>query len=545
MTSRKRSEHAISSSWPKSGPEKKKSGPRPSRTSPRSPSTPQSSEKKTHQTKTSTNAQKNLELAKSSTEANETAALLDQAVQGFTHYFDHPVAFVEDFLKAKPEPYQADILEAIAEYPAVAVRSGHGPGKTATEAWADLWFLAIRPMSKVPTTAPTFEKQVRDVFWAEIHRWVRGSALEGSFTLSQTRMAVRDYEEEWFSAGISASQPENLEGFHAPYLLYIIDEAKGVSDGIFDAIQGALTEEAKLLLLSTPGSRHGYFYKVFTKLRSTWKTFHIPCLGRWENGKAIPSNTPICPRISRAWVRTRKAEWGEDSSIYQARVLGEFPDEGEDTLIPLSWIEAAQIGPGKAYEGKRRALGVDVARYGKNLTVFSLIEGAKLLHVRQRRRQSLTQTAGEAKRLAREWKADVVAVDDTGVGGGVTDILREAGVSVLPILLGASSSEPEYYANLKADLFWGLRKAFEEGEISLSEEGLPRKDLELLVGQLSAMKYEHRQGGQIRIVDPDEVSGASFSGPKKSPDHVHPFGVSPDFRSGEARPPVRHRNPLQ
>ena len=167
-----------------------------------------------------------------------------------------------------------------------------------------------------------------------------------------------------------------------------------------------------------------------------------------------------------------------------------------------------------------------MARYGKDLTVFSLIEGAKLLHVRQRRRQSLTQTAGEAIELAREWKAEVVAVDDTGLGGGVTDMLREAGVPVFPVLLGAASSEPEYYANLKADLFWGLRKAFEEGEISLSEEGLPRKDVALLVGQLSAMKYEHRQGGQIRIVDPDEVSGVSFGGPKKSPDHAHSFGLA-------------------
>ncbi len=178
MTSRKRSERAISSSWPKSGPQKKKSGPRPSRTSPRSPSEPQISEKKTHPTKTSTNVQKNLEPAEALVETDKTSGFLGQAVQGFAFYFDHPVAFVEDFLKAKPEPYQADILEAIAEYPSVAVRSGHGPGKTATGAWADLWFLATRPMSKVPTTAPTFEKQVRDVFWAEIHRWVRGPPLK-------------------------------------------------------------------------------------------------------------------------------------------------------------------------------------------------------------------------------------------------------------------------------------------------------------------------------------------------------------------------------
>ena len=155
-------------------------------------------------------------------------------------FWDHPVHFIQNILGAEPEPYQADVLDALAESPRVAVRSGHGVGKTAVAAWAVTWFLVTRPLSKVPTTAPTFEKQVRDILWAEIHRWVRESVLARELSLSQTRMAVKGFEEEWFAVGMSAERPENLEGFHAPHLLYVVDEAKGVSDSIFDGIQGAL-----------------------------------------------------------------------------------------------------------------------------------------------------------------------------------------------------------------------------------------------------------------------------------------------------------------
>ena len=419
-------------------------------------------------------------------------------------------------------------------------------------------------MSKVPTTAPTFEKQVRDIFWAEIHRWVRPSALARGLTVSQTRMAMKGFEEEWFAVGMSAERPENLEGFHAPYLLYVIDEAKGVSDAIFDGIQGALTTDAKLFLISTPGARLGYFHRVFTKRRSTWRTFHIPCLGRWENGRAVPSDFPVSPRISPEWIAARKEEWGESSPVYQARVLGEFPDEGDDTLIPLSWIEAAEKAPksgwtesgapaGVALDGEtgrglsdRRALGVDVARYGADLTVFTIVEKrpdrrtpgrdhfhplGKLRFIRRREKKGVVDVGAEAKALARAWSVDVVAVDDTGVGGGVTDLLQEAGIEVLPVLFGGATSDTERFLNLKAEIFWGLRRAFETGAIHLEPSGkeVPKLEMEVLVGQLSAMKYEHRPNG-IRIIDPDEVArkypGAARTGPVKSPDHAHSFALA-------------------
>ncbi|MFQ5912427.1 MAG: hypothetical protein ACE5JS_04525 [Nitrospinota bacterium] len=500
----------------------------------------------------------------------------EKAAEVWMTFWDHPVRFVQECLGAEPEPYQADVLDALAEFPRVAVRSGHGVGKTAVAAWAVTWFLVTRPLSKVPTTAPTFEKQVRDIFWAEIHRWVGPSFLAGGLELSQTRMAVKGFEEEWFAVGMSAARPENLEGFHAPHLLYVIDEAKGVSDAIFDGIQGALTTDAKLFLISTPGARLGYFHQVFTKLRTTWKTFHIPCLGRWEDAKALPSENPISPRISPEWIGARKEEWGESSPVYQARVMGEFPSEGEDALISLSHIEAAEgrqaaawsemaesadADSAKGFEHTRwlkRALGVDVARYGSDFTVFTIVDAysvtggpgvgghgpedggsrgpewygpTALRFVRRREKKSVVDVAAEAEHLAREWKVNIVAVDDTGVGGGVTDLIAEAGLEVLPIHFGGATSDAQSFLNLKAEIFWGLRRAFEAGAISLDPTGgeVSKPDMDSLIGQLSAMKYEIKPRG-IRIVDPDEAArkmpGAARGRPARSPDHAHSFALA-------------------
>jgi len=76
-------------------------------------------------------------------------------VEAIDYYYDHPVGFVQDILHAEPEPEQADFLTALSNPKPIAVKSGHGIGKTAAEAWAILWFLSTRPFSRVPCTAPT------------------------------------------------------------------------------------------------------------------------------------------------------------------------------------------------------------------------------------------------------------------------------------------------------------------------------------------------------------------------------------------------------
>ena len=90
------------------------------------------------------------------------------------YYIDNPVDFVEDIIGAKPDVNQKAILNSLAKYPMTSVRSGHGIGKSAVEAWAVIWFICTRPYPKIPCTAPT-QHQLYDILWAEISKWLRSN----------------------------------------------------------------------------------------------------------------------------------------------------------------------------------------------------------------------------------------------------------------------------------------------------------------------------------------------------------------------------------
>lgn len=70
------------------------------------------------------------------------------------YYIDNPVDFVEDIIGAKPDVNQKAILNSLAKYPMTSVRSGHGIGKSAVEAWAVIWFICTRPYPKSHVLLP-------------------------------------------------------------------------------------------------------------------------------------------------------------------------------------------------------------------------------------------------------------------------------------------------------------------------------------------------------------------------------------------------------
>ena len=87
---------------------------------------------------------------------------------------------------------------------------------------------------------------------------------------------MRGHPEEWFAVGRTASKPDALQGFHAEHVLYIIDEASGVRDEIFEPVLGALsTEGAKLVMCGNPTKITGFFYDSHHKSRELYNAMHI------------------------------------------------------------------------------------------------------------------------------------------------------------------------------------------------------------------------------------------------------------------------------
>lgn len=181
------------------------------------------------------------------------------SAESIWYYADHPIEFVEDIIGAVPDKEQAKILQSVATKRMTSVRSGHGVGKSAVEAWVIIWFICTRPFPKIPCTAPT-QHQLFDILWAEIAKWLRHSKyLRNEFVWTKEKVYMKGHPEEWFAVARTATKPDALQGFHADNTMFIIDEASGVDDKIFEPILGALsTDGAKLLMCGNPTQLEGF-----------------------------------------------------------------------------------------------------------------------------------------------------------------------------------------------------------------------------------------------------------------------------------------------
>ena len=125
------------------------------------------------------------------------------------------------------------------------------------------------------------------------------------------------------------------------------------------------------------------------------------------------------------------------SPIYQSKVLGEFPDISDDSLILPRWIEAVQK---RTLERTRRPIiAADIARFGEDETVIMRREGGWIRTYRAHNKDDTMTTAGHIAKAMRDIddearKNDWVRaiVDVPGVGGGVVDRLAELDLPVVP-----------------------------------------------------------------------------------------------------------------
>ena len=212
--------------------------------------------------------------------------------QDFTVYQTAPVAFVREVLGGDPWERQEAILGAIADNARVAVRSSHNSGKTWTAAALTHWFTRSFNPSLVLTTAPT-DRQVREHLWYEIARLQREAGLSGRMT--ETSLDVSPTQRAF---GFTTNRPERFQGWHEENILVIVDEASGVPETIYEAIEGSLTgPNPRLLLIGNPNQPAGSFYKAFTS--ALYAKFHISAFD-------VPERL-----LPPGWREERRQEWGK------------------------------------------------------------------------------------------------------------------------------------------------------------------------------------------------------------------------------------------
>ena len=427
-------------------------------------------------------------------------------------YWNDPVAFVHDCIDwrdQRPAPYQEEILSAIPQHKRVSVRGPHGLGKSGLAAWIVLWFALTRDGEdwKVPTTASTW-RQLSKYLWPEVQKWARRikwdkvgrEPFRQKIELLDLSLKLNTGE----AFALASDKPELLEGAHASNLLYIFDEAKTIPVGTWDAVEGAFSAgECMFLSFSTPGEPSGRFYDI----QSSKAGYQD-----WWTRRVSLEEAVAAGRISRSWANDRKEQWGENSAVYINRVLGDFAATGEDSVIPLTWVEEAvdrwNIWNDAGRPGAQIRVGVDVARYGEDKTTMApVIKSGEILAVPEIRYSSLEDTMQTTGRVVGILEhGGYAVVDVVGLGAGVVDRLREMQKNVKSFNAAGRSDKTDVsgelgFVNLRSAAWWWMREALSPN--SKNPIALPNDPL--LIGDLTTPRWKIASLGKIAVESKDEI----------------------------------------
>lgn len=449
----------------------------------------------------------------------------------WTRFEGRPVDFVEQGLLGFLWSRQKEILTALHEKRRVAVPSCHDVGKSYLAAAAACHWLSCYPPGDgfVVTLAPTGH-QVKAILWREIGRIHRAANLPGYVTQTEWKTAKVQGELIGFGRSPKDTDPTAIQGIHQKYVLVIYDEACGISKPLFDAADTlAANEYSAQLAIGNPDDPASEFAQI-CKPGSGWEVMPISA---FESPNLTGEEVPEWLRhllVSKSWVENRKKKWGEGSPIYQSKVLGKFPEQSKDGLVPLTSIAAAktrELLPDFPHE-----LGVDIARFGDNFTVGYLRRGPVARRAFRYQGKDLMETCGHIVQTLRDNPSITkIKIDDTGVGGGVTDRLKELKrtteqmlfrtVSIIGVNVGEAPTvahkeggdpdkapktrerfqETERFYNLRAQLNWAMRERFMEGHIDLSADD----DQDDLFAQAGDIRYALDSRGRIQIETKDDM----------------------------------------
>jgi hypothetical protein len=435
------------------------------------------------------------------------------AVVTINRYRYDPIAFVREVIGDEPDAWQLEALRDYAEQDRISIRSGHGVGKSKFLSWIIIHFLCTRWPAKVPITGSNYD-QLKATLWAEVASTMRQLPPQWSdeWEVTTEGMRLKAAPADSFAILRTASKDKahNLAGFHAENIMVVVDEASAVDDLIFETLTGALTTEgAKLVLTGNPVFASGYFYETFNRRRELFVTRRVNC--------------EDVDRVPRSWIREQAIAWGEDSNVYRIRVLGEFPTQDADGVIPLELIETA-IGRQVAVLDEAPIWGLDVARYGDDRSALAKRQANHLMEpVRSWQGLDTEQLAGL---VHREWletskplKPARICVDVIGLGAGVYDKLRHQGLPVVAVNVAeAPASGGTKYERLRDELWFRARDWFSARDCSMPPD-------QELVAELAAPKYDVRASGKLKVESKDDMKARGRRSPDLADAFIHTFAI--------------------
>lgn len=447
--------------------------------------------------------------------AGTTDQVLKRVFPEDAKYAQDPAGWVKDVLGEHLWSKQVEIAEDVRDNRYTAVQSAHDTGKSFIASRIIAWWIESHPPGEafVVSTAPS-STQVEAILWREIGKAHRKADLTGRITGGQVPQwkigaEIVGYGRKPQDLASKEEAMSSFQGIHARYVLVVLDEAGGIPKWLWDAVDTLVTNmDSRVLAIGNPDDPASHFQEV-CKPGSGWKhhkisVFDTPAF----TGEEVPEYLKHV-LVSEEWVEERKKKWGEGSPLYISKVLGEFPEVTDDTLITPKMIRDAidlQL-PGL---GKGR-YAADIARYGSDETTLYRNRDGVVRKVWTKHKQSTMKTVGLIVKELLKLKGQIsVIVDDDGVGGGVVDRLQELKYRVIPFKGGTSPKDKKRFVNKRSEMYWIMREQMERDELDLDPED------EDLHGQVVAIKYTVDSQGRIAVERKEDMLKRGLPSPDRA-----------------------------
>ena len=392
-------------------------------------------------------------------------------------------------------PKLLPLVNRINEFRYFLIEGGRSSGKSQSVARFILWLCEQKHLrvSCGREIQNTIEESVYTIF----SDLVRVNKL--NFDVSASKVDHRATQSYIRFRGFREQGAINIKGLEGVDVLWV-DEAQAITKGTLDVIIPTIRKENSKVIWTM--NRHVSNDPVYSFFFNRPDCLHIHC---------DYLDNLFCPQAM-----LNEAEECKKSSLddYNHIWLGEPLKKSDDFLLDHDTVyNSPKLQFFQPSAMPHKIMAVDVARYGDDEIVYTILEnyGAvswSQIHQECLRNKSLMETTGKIIELRRDFDVDLVVIDDTGVGGGVTDRLSEMNIEVIPFN-GAEKSVNPKYLNRRCEAYYKLKEWFDKGWLKiLADKGLQ--------DQLLSIQFKYRSDDKKQIISKDEMRKDGLKSPDRA-----------------------------
>lgn len=382
--------------------------------------------------------------------------------------------------KVAKNPWLERGIESLVDHNEVSWAGCGAAGKTYTAAYFAMLWWAANPLKSAVIMTSTTSKMVRKRMWSAIQELYRNSTgFPGRMVDSKMSLqAVKGNDKNCISTiaveeGSREKAIGNIQGIHAERIMVIIDEATHTSEAMFEVCSNLRkgTKEFKILLIGNPASKfdlHGKFSEPRDGWSSVsveddeWPTARGICI-RFDGTKSpnVKAGRTIWPYLlTKAQLVHAMDSEGEENPNFWKYTRGFWPPDGavktvisetlatkHDLTRKISFANnvhnLAALDP--AFCGGDRCI-LRFGRLGKTLGGVMALACGDIVHIIPNAKLSEPIHYQIAERVIQECErrgvsAERFAMDSTGEGGGLADILTKTWGLINRIEFGGSPTE--------------------------------------------------------------------------------------------------------